>query len=503
VSKTSNATGVMPLKKPRRALSRAAALEFLREKGVTEGHDGWLDFNGYAALGFQLRWEKSRTWKACQAWKGDNRAEVSVDEVTGQVSIRILPDRSRLERGKGNGISTDKKRGNWRGKTVAASMENLPGESVARASGARVEEVLNHLAVPNASFNAVESVKGAAIAQEKRPLATLAVAPFSSPEEAAMNTKECPPIAITETAPASPADRDVDHDVIRQAEWPSWPRRGRGSRGYDQPAQPLALLEVGVLIFIVALAGVAAWFSIHGMVALFYGTPLAAICMGAAIEGAKLFAVAALGRWSDQWEWRHRLTLMAFVVLAEAISAAGVYSQLVASHIGPRSAEQAAYETRDAEADGRIEVVQGRIADLDRRINQIDITVEAAAKRGRSKVAIDAMQSQQRQRADLTNERDQARKELASLKTDRTTSSAQYRAREAEAMPIMYVAEFLGIQRGGEEVIRWLIGGIVAVTDPFALALAWAMGARRRRRNRRIEGIGCGACLGSCRDGPV
>ena len=53
MSKTSNATGVMPLKKPRRALSRAAALEFLREKGVTEGHDGRLDFNGCAALGVQ------------------------------------------------------------------------------------------------------------------------------------------------------------------------------------------------------------------------------------------------------------------------------------------------------------------------------------------------------------------------------------------------------------------------------------------------------------------
>jgi hypothetical protein len=40
----------------------------------------------------------------------------------------------------------------------------------------------------------------------------------------------------------------------------------------------------------------------------------------------------------------------------------------------------------------------------------------------------------------------------------------------------------LGIKKGGEEIIRWLIAGIVLCADPFALVLAHALGSLRRRR---------------------
>lgn len=43
---------------------------------------------------------------------------------------------------------------------------------------------------------------------------------------------------------------------------------------------------------------------------------------------------------------------------------------------------QAGLETRDAEAGAQIEVVQGKLADIDRRLALIDGTVEAASKRG-------------------------------------------------------------------------------------------------------------------------
>jgi hypothetical protein len=73
-----------------------------------------------------------------------------------------------------------------------------------------------------------------------------------------------------------------------------------------------------------------------------------------------------------------------------SINAALVYSQLVAAHVGPRGAVAAGLQARDADAAARIEVAQSRVADLDRRLAQIDDAVKAATKRGRANGALAA-----------------------------------------------------------------------------------------------------------------
>jgi hypothetical protein len=56
-------------------------------------------------------------------------------------------------------------------------------------------------------------------------------------------------------------------------------------------------------------------------------------------------------------------------------------------------------ETQDAALAAKIEVAAGKVADLDRRLGQIDTAVEQAAKRGRTNVALSAMEGQRRARA--------------------------------------------------------------------------------------------------------
>jgi hypothetical protein len=50
-----------------------------------------------------------------------------------------------------------------------------------------------------------------------------------------------------------------------------------------------------------------------------------------------------------------------------------------------------------------------------------------------------------------------------------------------EAMPIVYVAEMLGIDGDPERAIRWLIALTVLCCDPLAIALTAAASGRRRR----------------------
>jgi hypothetical protein len=489
---------VVPLgKRRKRTLNSSGALQHLREAG---GESATFEVASISELARILGWERTRASKALKRWERKGQVTTATDPDTGKISIHVLSDRQGKERSKGTGISRVKIAGKKRSKTRENDREKSPletGENPRldpRENAPRVTREVVQNSPELSTFSPRSEIPQQATSAA--PPTASATPPFATPEETPMSTatEAFPATAETSSVPAPErlpeyASQRAQREVVQHAV------RGRirqrdGRGGYDPDRQSLSLMDVLVILACISLTGVAAVLSVNGMIVLFPGIPVIAVWLGGTLEGAKLLCAGWLGRiWGDIG-WAHRLLLIGFTSGVAVICAVGVYSQLVASHLSIRGAAQAAYETRDAEAGGRIELASGRIADLDTRIRQIDLAVEGAAQRGRSKTAISTMQSQQRQRAALVAERDQARKELASLKTDRTTGSAQYRAQEAEAAPIKYVAELLGVQRGGEEIIRWLVAGIVAVTDPFALALSSALASRRRRRNGYFESFG-------------
>src|SRR5258705_5221558 len=229
----------------------------------------------------------------------------------------------------------------------------------------------------------------------------------------------------------------------------------------------------------IALAGAAAWFSIRGMVVLFPGSPMAVIAMAVAMEAAKLVTAGWLAR-----RWRAtaliwRAALVAFVFGLAVINAAGVYAQLVAAHVGDRGAATSAIETEDAALAAKIDVQAHKVADLDRRLGQIDSTIEEAAKRGRTNAALSAMDGQRKARGALVDERNREAGTLAALKAERAGLGAKGKQIETEAAPIRYVAELLGVETDPEKAIRWLIALMVLCCDPLAIALTAAASARR------------------------
>jgi hypothetical protein len=245
--------------------------------------------------------------------------------------------------------------------------------------------------------------------------------------------------------------------------------------------EAMTALDVLAVLAAIFLTGICAVLSVRGMIVLFPGIPMGAGCLGAGIEACKLTAAAWIGH---RWRfigWPGRLALIALVASAAALNAVGVYGQLVEGHVGPRGQAAAGLETGDAGAAAKIEVAQGRLADIDRRLGQIDGAVEAASRRGAAKTSVSLIRQQQRDRAALAGERERAAKEVADLKAERAGAAAKGHAVEAEALPIQYVAELFGITRDGEEVIRWFIAGLVGCGDPFAIILLGVVMGRRRR----------------------
>jgi len=155
--------------------------------------------------------------------------------------------------------------------------------------------------------------------------------------------------------------------------------------------------------------------------------------------------------------------LVVLVAGLALINAAGVYAQLVAAHVGERGAATSAIETQDAGLAARIDVQAHAVADLDRRLNQVDVAIEG----------------QRKARQALAGERQREASTLADRKAERAAVSAKARQIETNAAPIRYVAELVGANTDSERAIRWLIALIVLCCDPLAIALTAAASARR------------------------
>jgi hypothetical protein len=236
----------------------------------------------------------------------------------------------------------------------------------------------------------------------------------------------------------------------------------------------------------IALAGAAAFFSVKRMVTLFPGAPLAIVAMAVAMEASKLVTAGWLARSWRATAWIWRLELAALVAGLAVTNAAGVYAQLVAAHVGERGAATSAIETQDSALVARIEVAAHNVADLDRRLGQIDSAIEETTRRGRTNAALSAMESQRRARASLADERKREAGALAALQTERATVAARSRQIETEAAPIRYVAAIFGVP-DQETAIRWLIALMVLCCDPLAIALTAGLPVGPARRLQPLK----------------
>jgi hypothetical protein len=201
------------------------------------------------------------------------------------------------------------------------------------------------------------------------------------------------------------------------------------------------------------------------------------VAMAVAMEAAKLVTAGWLARRWRRTAWTWRLVIAALICGLAVINATGVYAQLVAAHMGERGAAQSAIETQDAALAARIDVQAHTVADLDRRLGQIDFAIEEAAKRGRTTTALTAIEAQRKSREALVEQRRAKASTLADFKAERSALAAKRRQIETEAAPIRYVAELVGADTDSEQAIRWLILMMVMCCDPLAIALTAAASA--------------------------
>ena len=155
----------------------------------------------------------------------------------------------------------------------------------------------------------------------------------------------------------------------------------------------------------------------------------------------------------------------------------GAYGFLAKAHIGHAVAGDIAVAGRAAGTDARLNVQAGVIADLDRRIAQIDGAVEKATSKGRTGSAMALADQQRKTRSELVGQRTTEAKTLAGLQVEKATIEGERRTVEADLGPVRYLATLLSA--ADQDVMRWFILVVALLLDPAAVLLLAAAAGRR------------------------
>src|SRR5258708_7907450 len=216
------------------------------------------------------------------------------------------------------------------------------------------------------------------------------------------------------------------------------PQKGRVKDITVVPRNGGACITACTLVAALALATVSGGFSVYGMTSIFTGALYPVIGMGAALELGKLSAVAWLGHRQGSASWGLKASLAMLVAVLMGLNAVGAFGFLSKAHIASALAGDLAVAGRSADTDARLSMQAGVVADLVRRIAQIDKAVETATSKGRTSSAMALVDNQRKTRADLVAQRTNEARTLASLQVEKAAVDGERKKVEADLGPVGY-----------------------------------------------------------------
>jgi hypothetical protein len=142
------------------------------------------------------------------------------------------------------------------------------------------------------------------------------------------------------------------------------------------------------------------------------------------------------------------------------------------AHIASALADDLAVVGRHADIEARLAMQVNVVADLDRRIAQIDKAVDTATSKGRTASAMALAGQQRKTRGELAVERMREGRALAGIQVEKAAIDGERRKADADLGPIRYLATLLGAR--DQDVLRYFILVVAILLDPAAALLLLA-----------------------------
>lgn len=251
-----------------------------------------------------------------------------------------------------------------------------------------------------------------------------------------------------------------------------------------------------ILMFICALAlsGVAAFYSIAGLMAIFAAAPIPIAIMGTILEGSKLVVASWLYRNWDPIPKLFRLYFTTALLVLMALTSMGIFGFLSKSHldqavpVGDLAAQVELIDEKITTEKERVNEAKRTLAQLDAQVNETLARTQAQTTDSAVRRSVSIRKQQAKERSQLLQEIKSAQESIRQLNEERAPLKSQVRKVEAEVGPIKYIAALIyGDQLSEdllEKAVRAVIIMLVVVFDPLAVMLLiaanWSLMNRRK-----------------------
>ena len=234
-------------------------------------------------------------------------------------------------------------------------------------------------------------------------------------------------------------------------------------------------MKLSILTFItsIAIATVAAWYSIIGLTTIFSAAVIPIIIMGVVLEIGKLVAAA----WIYQnWKETNILLksyLVSAIVVLMLITSMGIYGFLSKSHIdaGINTTEISVKLER---LDNRINGEQRQIDRAEKTLKQLDDRLEKMNEGWFITRGIQQREKEQEERQQLNNIIKKSESEIDKLLDKKSEYQLEVKNFEVEVGPIKYIAALVyGDEAKNylDNTVRYVILLLIFVFDPLAVLL--------------------------------
>lgn len=234
------------------------------------------------------------------------------------------------------------------------------------------------------------------------------------------------------------------------------------------------MINVLALLCALAISGVAGYFSIVGLTAIFSGAFWSIIVMGTALEVGKLVTASWLYRNWYIIKGPIKVYLTSSVILLMFVTSMGIFGFLSKAHIDQALAMQTGNAEKLAIVQNKIDSERQAIVDLDQQINQIDNAINKLTDKGQANSSLNAADRQRKTRDDLVKRKEQRIETISKLTEEKIPLESAVKKIEAEVGPIKYIAQLIFEDAGTsnlERAVRAVIILLVIVFDPLAVVL--------------------------------
>lgn len=240
------------------------------------------------------------------------------------------------------------------------------------------------------------------------------------------------------------------------------------------------LIAYLALISGLLISGVAEYYSIVGLTAIFPTAFIPIIIMGIAFGVGKLVATVWLKQNWNIAPFTVKTYLMSAIFVLMAITSMGIFGFLSKAH-SDQSLVSGDVLSKIAIYDEKIKTAKENIEANRRQLKQMDEAVDQVMARSTSEQGADKSnairRSQQRDRVALAKDIEANQKLIATLNDEAAPIRAEVRKVEAEVGPIKYIAAFVYGQTDPtilEKAVTWVIILLIVVFDPLAVILLLA-----------------------------